>query len=99
MPRAISKSTMRNSDLAWALASDVATYDLIAGDDEQLSNAARRCFTSQPIGTASMILVTGLHLVAGISPWRDPITLIFAAYQRVRCGSSDFATRPSSGTV
>jgi hypothetical protein len=69
MPREISKSTMRNSDRAWvALASGVAAYDLIAADDEQLSNAARRYFKSQPIGTALMILVTGLHLVGGIAP-------------------------------
>jgi hypothetical protein len=49
-----------------AVASDVAAYDLIAADDEQLSNAGRRYFESQPIGTALMILVTGLHLVGGI---------------------------------
>jgi hypothetical protein len=29
--------------------------------------------------TASMILVTGVHLVGGIPPWCDPITLTFAA--------------------
>jgi hypothetical protein len=89
MPREISKSTMRNSDRAWVtLASGVATYNLIAGDDEQLSNAARRCFKSQPIGTASMIRVTGLRLVAGIPPWPNPIALIFAAYQRRRSFAS-----------
>ena len=75
---------MRNSDLAWvALAGGVAAYDLIATDDEQLTNAARRYFKSQPIATASMILVTGLHLVGGIPPWCDPITLTFAAYRRL----------------
>jgi hypothetical protein len=26
--------------------------------------------------------VTDLQLVGGIPPWRDPITLIFAAYRR-----------------
>jgi hypothetical protein len=83
MPREISKSTMRNSDRPWvALACDVAAYDLIAADDEQLSNAARRYFKSQPIGTALMILVTGLQLVGGIPPWCDPIMLTFAAYRR-----------------
>ena len=36
---------MRNSDRAWvALAGGVAAYDLIATDDEQLTNAARRYF-------------------------------------------------------
>jgi len=75
---------MRNSDRAWmALASGVAAYDLIAADDEQLTNAARRYFNSQPIATASMIVVTGLHLVGGIPPWCDPITLTFAAYRRL----------------
>ena len=75
---------MRNSDRAWvALAGGVAAYDLIATDDEQLTNAARRYFKSQPIATASMILMTGLHLVGGIPPWCDPITLTFAANRRL----------------
>jgi hypothetical protein len=75
---------MRNSDRAWvALAGGVAAYDLVATDDEQLTNAARRYFKSQPIATASMILVTGLHLVGGIPTWCDPITLTFAAYRRL----------------
>ncbi|OBG30517.1 hypothetical protein [Mycobacterium sp. 852002-51057_SCH5723018] len=75
---------MRSSDLAWlALAGGVAAYDLVATDDEQLTNAARRYFDSQPIATVSMIMVTGLHLVGGIPPWCDPITLTFAAYRRL----------------
>src|ERR1700748_2707463 len=75
---------MRNSDRAWvALASGVAAYDLIATDDELLTNAARRDFKSQPIATVSMILVTGLHLIGGIPSWCDPITLTFAAYRRL----------------
>ncbi len=75
---------MRSSDRAWmALAGGVAAYDLIATDDELLTNAARRYFKSQPIATASMILVTSLHLVGGIPPWCDPITLTFAAYRRL----------------
>jgi hypothetical protein len=55
------------------------SLDLIATDDEQLTNAARRYFRSQPIATASMILVTAPHLVCGIPPWLDPITLTFAS--------------------
>ena len=75
---------MRNSDRAWvALAGGVAAYDLIATDDEQLTNAARRYFKSQPFATASTILVTALHLVGGIPPWCDPISLTFAAYRRL----------------
>jgi hypothetical protein len=75
---------MRNSDRAWmALAGGVAAYDLIATDDEQLTNAARRYFKSQPIATVSMIVVTGLHLIGGIPPWCDPITLSFTAYRRL----------------
>jgi hypothetical protein len=71
---------VRNSDQAWvALAGGVAAYDLIATDDEQLTNAARRYFRSQPIASESMILVTALHLVCGIPPWCDPITLTFAS--------------------
>ena len=78
---------MRNSDRAWlALAAGVAAYDLVATDEEQLSNAARRYFKSQPIATASMILVTSLHLLGGIPPWCDPITLTFAAYRRLLRG-------------
>ena len=64
----------------------MTAYDLIATDDEQLTNAARRYFKSQPVATASMILVTGLHLVGGIPPWCDPITLSFAAYRRLLDG-------------
>jgi hypothetical protein len=30
-----------------------------------------------------MILATALHLVGGIPPWCDPITLTFAAYRRL----------------
>jgi hypothetical protein len=79
--------TMRSSDRAWvALASGVAAYDLIATDDELLTNAARRYFKSQPIATVSTILVTGLHLVGGLPPWCDPITLTFAAYRRLLRG-------------
>jgi hypothetical protein len=75
---------MRNSDRAWlALAGGVAAYDLIAIDDEQLSDAARRYFKSQPVVTASMILVTGLHLVGGIPQWCDPFTLLSAGYRRL----------------
>jgi hypothetical protein len=74
---------MRNSDRSWlALAGGVAAYDLIAIDDEQLPDAARRYFKSQPV-TASMILVTGLHLIGGIPQWCDPFTLSFAGYRRL----------------
>ena len=75
---------MRNSGRAWvALAGGVAAYDLIAADDEQLTNAARRYLESQPIATASMILLTSLHLLGGIPPWCDPISLTFAANRRL----------------
>ncbi|WP_442385799.1 DUF7427 family protein [Mycobacterium sp.] len=67
---------MRDSDRARvALAGGVTAYDLIATDDEQLTNAARRYFKSQPIATASMLLVTGLDLVGGIPPGCHSITL------------------------
>ena len=40
---------MHDSGRAWlALAAGVAAYDLIATDNERLSDAARRYFTSQP---------------------------------------------------
>ena len=40
---------MRKSDHAWlALAGGVAAYDLIATDDELLTDAARRYFESRP---------------------------------------------------
>ena len=75
---------MRSSDRAWlALAAGVAAYDLIATDDERLSDAARRYFKSHPVATASMILVTGLHLIGGIPPWCDPFALPLAAYRRL----------------
>jgi hypothetical protein len=75
---------MRHSDRAWlALAAGVAAYDLIAIDDEQLSDAAHRYFRSQPVATASIIMVTGLHLVGGIPSWCDPFTLSFGAYRQL----------------
>jgi hypothetical protein len=75
---------MRNSDRAWlALAGGVAAYDLIATDDELLSDAARRYFKSQPIVTGSMILVTGLHLAGGLPPWCDPFALALSGCRRV----------------
>jgi hypothetical protein len=61
----------------------VATYDLIATDDERLSDAARRYYKSQPVATASMILMTGLHLIGRIPAWCDPFALTFAAYRRL----------------
>jgi len=75
---------MRNSDRAWVvLATSVAAYDLVATDDEQLTAAARRYFKSQPVITASMILMTGLHLIGGLPRWCDPFALSFAAYRQL----------------
>ena len=75
---------MRNSDRAWlTLAAGVAAYDLVATDEEQLTGAARRYFKSQPVVTASMILVTGLHLIGGLPRWCDPFALSFAAYRQL----------------
>jgi hypothetical protein len=80
---------MRNSDRAWlALAAGVAGYDLVATDGEQLTAAARRYFKSQPLVTASMILITGLHLIGGIPQWCDPFTLSFAAYRQLRAAAA-----------
>ena len=76
---------MRNADRAWlALAAGVAAYDLMATDEERLSDAARRYFKSQPVATASMILMTALHLIGGIPQWCDPFALLFAAYRGLR---------------
>jgi hypothetical protein len=89
---------MRNSDRAWlALAGGVATYDLIAADNERLSDAARRYFKSQPVATASIILMTGLHLIGALPHWGDPFALLFATYRRLRLGS-DRTKKPPSGT-
>ena len=80
---------MRNADRAWlALAAGVAAYDLVATDEEQLTGAARRYFKSQPVATASMILITGLHLVGGIPQWCDPFALLFAAYRQLRAAAA-----------
>ena len=76
---------MRKSDHAWlALAGGVAAYDLIATDDELLTDAARRYFKSQPVATASVILMTGLHLIGGLPNWCDPFALLFARTRRLR---------------
>jgi hypothetical protein len=78
---------MRKSDQAWlALAGGVAAYDLIATDDELLSDAARRYFKSQPVATASMILMTGLHLIGGLPHWCDPFALLFATTRHEATG-------------
>jgi hypothetical protein len=75
---------MRKSDRAWlALASGVAAYDLVAADDELLSDAARRYFRSAPVVTGSMILVTGLHLIGGLPRWCDPFAFLFVGCRRV----------------
>lgn len=80
---------MRNSDRAWlALAAGVAAYDLVATDEEQLTNAARRYFKSQPVTTASMIVMTGLHLIGGIPQWCDPFALLFTAYRQLRAAAA-----------
>ena len=70
------------------LAAGVAAYDLAAADEEQLTNAARRYFESQPVATASMVLMTGLHLIGGLPHWCDPFALFFAAYRRLRAGGA-----------
>jgi hypothetical protein len=76
---------VRKSDHAWlALAGGVAAYDLMATDDELLTDAARRYFKSQPVATASMILMTGLHLIGGLPHWCDPFALVFATTRRLR---------------
>jgi hypothetical protein len=76
---------MRKSDRAWlALAGGVAAYDLIATDDELLSDAARRYFKSAPVATAALILMTGLHLIGGLPRWCDPFSLVFVTGRRLR---------------
>src|SRR5215475_10916653 len=90
---------MRNSDRAWlALAGGVAAYDLIATDNERLSDAARRYFKSQPVVTASIILMTGLHLIGGLPHWGDPFALLFATYRRLRLLRSDRTQKPPNAT-
>ena len=80
---------MRNSDRAWlALAAGVTAYDLVATDEEQLTGAARRYFKSQPVATASMILITGLHLIGGLPQWCDPFTLSLAACRRFQAAAA-----------
>jgi hypothetical protein len=70
---------------AWlALAGGVAAYDLIATDDERLSDAARGYFKSRPVATASMILVTGLHLIGGIPSWFDPVHAPVRPHRRLQ---------------
>lgn len=72
--------TIRDSDQAWvALAGGAAAYDLIATDDEPVTNAARRYFESQPIATAS---ISWRQACIWSAAYRrgatcDPITLTF----------------------
>jgi hypothetical protein len=80
---------MRNSDRAGlALAVGMAAYDLVATDEEQLTDAAGRYFRSQPVVTASRILMTGPHLTSGIPQWCDPFALLFGAYRRLRAAAA-----------
>jgi len=87
---------MRSSDRAWlARAAGVTAYDLIATDDEQLSDAAHRYFRSQPATTASIILLTGLHMIGGIPAWCDPFTLSFNGYRRLLVALGQRRPNPS----
>ena len=89
---------MRKSDQAWlALAGGVAAYDLIATDDELLSDAARRYFKSQPVATASMILMTGLHLIGGLPHWCDPSHSYSPQLDGYGCCCFDRTGKPPSG--
>ena len=81
---------MHDSDRAWlALAAGVAAYDLIATDNERLSDAARRYFKSQPVATASIILMTGLHLIGGLPHWCDPFARCLPHIDGYGCCGSD----------
>jgi hypothetical protein len=62
---------MRKSDEAWlALAADVAAYDQVAIDDEQLSKATRRYFKAQPVSVASNRTATKHALYTAGDVWR-----------------------------
>ena len=62
----------------------MAAYNLSDTEREGRSHAARRYFKSQPFATASIILMTGLHLIGGLPHWCDPFALLFATYRRLR---------------
>jgi hypothetical protein len=73
--------TMRDSDRAWvALAGGVAAYDLIATDDEQVTNAARQVL--QFSADCHRVDDPGDWPATGRrhTPWCDSITLTFAAW-------------------
>ena len=64
----------------------VALHVMSADDPraELLTDAARRYFRSQPIATASVILMTGLHLTGGLPRWCDPFSVMFSTCRRLR---------------
>jgi hypothetical protein len=66
---AIGITTMRDSDKAWvALAGGMAACDLIAADDEQVTNAGRPYFKSQPIDDPGDRPASGRRHTAVVRP-------------------------------
>ena len=88
---------MHDSDRAWlALAAGVAAYDLIATDNERLSDAARRYFKSQPVATASIILMTGLHLIGGLPHVVRPVRAVVCHISTATAAAALTARRSTS---
>ena len=93
---------MRSSDRAWmALAGGVTAYDLIAPDDEQLTNAARRvlqrssanCHRVDDLGDSP---ASGRRHTAVVRSDHADVHRVSAS---CCCGSSGFAQKQNSGTA
>lgn len=69
---------MRASDLAWvALGAGVIAYDVLAAENEMLSEAADRYMLAHPWLTRAAAFTVAAHLCNVVPPRADPIHLLF----------------------
>lgn len=79
--------SLRPSDKAWiALFAGVVIYDLVAPEDEMLSEAADRYLSDHPIITTAAVGITAAHLLNLLD--RRPWCWIDAFAHIARLGSS-----------
>lgn len=66
---------MRPADRAWlSMAASIVVYDLLAHEDEQLSNGVDRYLEPHPWLTRAVVVLTAGHLLNLLPVWLDPFT-------------------------
>jgi hypothetical protein len=76
---------MRPSDRAWvALAGAVLVYEIAAGEDELLSNAADRWMLTHPWTTRLGVAAVALHLANAVPERLDPLHWLFSVKRLLR---------------